>query len=190
MIDLATQYGKNKSFNDEDLFNDIEKFTYPEIGDFLRKHVGGKTPLPLADVLDKIGIDFSKEKISEEFTFGKPDLNYNEETKRLFVEDNSDMDEFGKALGYKRGDQIYKFNGRTVTIEKAKEIITEYYDNVKDGDVVTIVVYRPKGKNGKFKEKTLSAKAHKVKTVRKNQLTLKKDLAEKQAYTLKTWLGE
>ena len=51
MKDLATKYGKNKSFDDADLFNDIEKFTYPEIGTFLRKHVSGTEPLPMREVL-------------------------------------------------------------------------------------------------------------------------------------------
>lgn len=189
MKDLATKYGKNKSFNDEDLFNDIEKFTYPEIGEFLRKHVSGKTPLPISEVLEKIGIDYSKEKITYEFSFGKPELNYNEQTKRLYVEDTDDMDDFGKALGFKRGDQLNKFNGRELTIDKAREIITEFYTSVKENDKVTIEVYRPKGKKGRLKEKTLTANAKKVKTIHKNQLTLKKDVSEKEAATLKSWLG-
>ncbi|MES2678926.1 MAG: peptidase M61 [Bacteroidota bacterium] len=189
MKDLATKYGKNKSFNDADLFNDIEKFTYPQIGVFLRTHVGGTVPLPLADVLNKIGIEFAKEKVSYDFSFGRMDLNYNEETKRLFVEDNSDMDEFGKDLGYKKGDQLSKLNGRELQVEQAKEIITEYYSNLKVGDKVTVEVYRPKGKKGKYKVKTLTAKAVKVKVIRKNQLTLKTDVTEKESATLKSWLG-
>lgn len=189
MKDLATKYGKRRSFDDADLFNDIEKFTYPEIGNFFRKHVGGKIPLPMADVLNRIGIEFAKEKETYEFTFGGPDLNYNEETKRLFVEDIADMDEFGKDLGYKKGDQLSKLNGKELKIEQAKEIITEYYANLKEGDKVTVEVFRPKGKKGKFRKKTLSAKARKVKTIRKNQLTLKKDVSEKQSATLKSWLG-
>lgn len=189
MKDLAGKYGKNKSFNDADLFNDIEKFTYPEIGAFLRDHVGGHVPLPIADVLKKIGIDFAKEKVSYDFTFGGVDLNYNEETKRLFVEDVSDMDDFGKALGYKKGDQLSKLNGRELKIEQTKEIITQYYANLKEGDVVKVEVLRPKSRKGKFKTKTLSAKAVKVKTIRKNQLTLNTNASEKEAATLKSWLG-
>lgn len=189
MKDLATKYGKNKSFNDADLFNDIEKFTFPEIGMFLRAHVGGHTPLPMTDVLSRIGIELVKEKVSYDFSFGRPDLNYNESTKRLFVEDIDNMDEFGKDLGYKKGDQISKLNGKELKIEVAKEVITEYYASVKEGDRVTVEVYRPKRKKGKFKIVTLEAKAQKVKTIRKNQLSLKTDVTEKQSATLKSWLG-
>jgi predicted metalloprotease with PDZ domain len=117
MKDLASKYGKKKSFNDADLFNDIEQFTYPEIGSFLRQHVGGKTPLPIVDVLAKIGIEFVKEKVSYEFTLGGVDLNYNETTQRLFAESTGNLDDFGKAMGYKRGDELYKLNGKEIKIE-------------------------------------------------------------------------
>lgn len=189
MKDLAGRYGKNKSFNDEDLFNDIEKFTYPEIGAFLRSHVSGKTPLPIADVLNKIGLDFEKEKVTYDFSFGGVDINYNEETRRLYVESTGGMDEFGKALGFKRGDELYRLNGKEMRIEGAREIVTEYYRTVKEGDIVTFEVYRPKKRKGKYKVKTLSAGARKVKSIRKNQLSLIENVTEKQSATLKSWIG-
>jgi len=189
MKDLATKYGKNKSFNDEDLFNDIEKFTYPEIGMFLRKYVSGTTPLPMTEVLDKIGIDFSKETTTYEFSLGSTELNYNETTERLYVASTNDMDDFGKVLGLKTNDELYKLNGVELKIDKIKDIITDYYEKVKEGDKVTLEVYRPKGKKGKYKVKTLTAVAKKVKTVRKNQLSLKQQISEKQKQTLRAWVG-
>ncbi|MDO9001775.1 MAG: PDZ domain-containing protein [Bacteroidota bacterium] len=189
MKDLATKYGKNKSFNDEDLFADIEKFTYPEIGEFLRKHVSGKTPLPMEEVLDKIGIDFAKETITYEFSLGNSDLNYNENTNRLYVIGIEEMDDFGKKMGFKNGDELNKINGKQIKIESIKEIINDYYDTVKEGDKVTVEIYRPKGKKGKYKIKTLSAVAKKSKTVRKNQIALKQKLSDKQKQTLKAWVG-
>lgn len=189
MKDLASKYGKNKSFNDADLFTDIEQFTYPEIGIFLRNHVGGKTPLPMADVLAKIGIEFAKEKVSYEFTLGGVDLSYNEKTQRLFAESTSNLDDFGKAMGYKTGDELFKLNGKEIKIEEAREIITAYYKNLKEGDVVTIEIYRPKRRKDKYKMKTLSATARKVKVTRTNQIMLIKDLTDKQTITLKSWVG-
>jgi predicted metalloprotease with PDZ domain len=189
MKDLATKYGKNRSFNDEDLFNDIEKFTYPEIGAFLRKHVGNGTPLPMEDILGRIGIEFIKEEVVYEFSLGNPDLNYNEVTKRLVVEGISDLDDFGKELGYKKGDELNKLNGQEIKLEKVKEMIGDYYGSLKEGDKVTIEIYRPKMRKGKYKVKTLSATAKKVKIVRKNQITLMKDISDKQKLTLKSWIG-
>jgi predicted metalloprotease with PDZ domain len=189
MKDLATKYGKNKSFNDDDLFNDIEKFTYPEVGTFLRKHVGGTTPLPMENILGRIGIGFVKEKEIYEFSLGNPDLNYNEKTKRLFVEGTKDLDAFGKELGYKKGDELHKLNGKELKIEKVKEMISEYYTNLAEGDKVTVEVFRPKMRKGKYKVKTLRAVAKKIKIIRKNQISLIDNVTDKQKATLKSWVG-
>jgi predicted metalloprotease with PDZ domain len=189
MKDLATKYGKNKSFDDADLFNDIEKFTYPEIGTFLRKHVSGTEPLPMREVLEKIGIDFAKETITYEFSLGNTDLNFNENTNRLYIAGIQDMDEFGKAMGYKVGDELGKLNGKEIKMEAIKEIINNYYETVKEGDKVTVEIFRPKSKKGKYKVKTLSAIAKKSKTIRKNQIALKQKLSDKQKQTLRAWVG-
>ncbi|MBL7911506.1 MAG: PDZ domain-containing protein [Bacteroidia bacterium] len=189
MKDLATKYGKNKSFNDADLFNDIEKFTYPQIGEFLRKHVSGTTPLPMKDVLDKIGIDFSKELVAYEFSLGSTDLNFNEKTSRLYIAGVDEMDEFGKQMGFKINDELAKLNGVELKMDNIKETITNYYETVKEGDKVTIEIYRPKGKAGKYKVKTLTAVAKKIKITRKNQINLQQQLSEKQKQTLRAWVG-
>jgi len=188
MKDLATKYGKNKSFNDADLFNDIEKFTYHEIGEFLRKYIGGKTPLPMKEVLDKIGIEFQKESVNFEFTFGSPDLDYNADTKRLVVTSVKDLDQFGKDLGFREGDELYKLNGQELTIDAAKDILSGYYEKLKEGDKVSVEVYRPKRK-GKYKNKVLSATAKKVKITEYNKISLKQNISEREKQTLRAWIG-
>jgi len=189
MHDLATKYGKSKSFNDADLFNDIEKFTFPEVGEFLRKHVGGKTPLPMKDILNRVGIEFNAEAEVFEFSLGNPDLNYNADTKRLVVEGTKGLDEFGKTLKYKKGDELFKLNGMELRIDNIKDVITSYYENIKEGDMITVEVYRPKAKKGKYKVVVLKALAKKVKITRKNQINLMKQLSERQQKTLQTWVG-
>lgn len=189
MKDLSKKYGKDKAFNDADIFNDIEKLTYPEIGTFLRSYVAGKEPLPMKEVFDKIGIGFEKEKISYEFTFGNPDLDYNENTQRLFVSGIWSLDEFGKKLGYKSGDEISKLNGKELEMESAKEVIADYFTNVKEGDDVTVEVYRPKKRKGKYKVKVLKAKAMKVKITETNKISLKETMTDAEKLTLRTWLG-
>lgn len=189
MKDLGKKYGKNKSFNDKDLFSDIEAFTYPEIGRFLRKHVGGHEPLPLKDILNRVGISFEKEVVSYEFSLGGAGLNYNEESGRLFVEDTGEMNEFGKALGFKKGDEWSKLNGQELKIETIKNVVSDYYNTVKEGDKVEFEVYRPKGKKGKYKVLKLKATAKKVKVIRQNQISLMQNISDKQRNTLKSWAG-
>jgi predicted metalloprotease with PDZ domain len=188
MKDLAGKYGKNKSFNDADLFNDIEKFTYVEIGAFLRKHVSGKTPLPIKDILNRIGIDYQAKSETRQYTFGGPELSYNAATDRLMITGTDELDAFGKALGFKIGDELNKINGKEVRLSNAKEVIGEYYNTVKENDKITIEVYR-KTKSGSYKTKTLKAKARKVKVIEEHKMSLSDNMTEKQKQTLRAWIG-
>lgn len=189
MKDLAKKYGKNTSFDDHELFNDIENLTSAAIGKFLRDYVGGTKPLPMAEVFDKIGIEFVKENVVYEFSLGNPDLSFNQKTERLKVEGTKDLDEFGKALAYKKGDEFYKLNGKIIKVALLKETIASYYSELKEGDLVTVDVYRPKFRKGHYKQIKLSARARKIKMTRKNQISLMKEINDQQKQTFRTWSG-
>lgn len=187
MKDLAKKYGKKRSFNDEDLFAEIEKLTYPEIGTFLRKHVSGKEPLPIKDVFDKVGLEFEKEKTYQNFSLGGFDVGFNDETKRLFIVDISNMDSFGKAMNYKIGDEILSLNGTVISIENIKSVFGQFFDTVKEGDLVKLEVMRPKRKK-KFKKVELKATARKVEQKEYNIINVKKPMSDKEKVTFKGWL--
>jgi predicted metalloprotease with PDZ domain len=190
MKDLAGKYGKDSSFNDDELFKDIEQFTYPEVGTFLRDHVGGKKPLPVEDIFQRVGIQFNKEVTVEEFSLGNPDLDYNARTNRLYITGTRDMDAFGKNLGYKKGDELVKLNGEEIHVENLRETIENYYAGLKEGEMVTIDVMRPKKLNKKkYKPVVLTAKAEKIKRVRRNQVSVVENMTEKQKQTIKAWIG-
>jgi predicted metalloprotease with PDZ domain len=187
MKDLAKKYGKTKSFNDEELFAEIEKLTYPEIGTFLRKHVSGKEPLPMQDVFDKVGLTFDREKTYQNFSLGGFDVGFNDETKRLIIVDTRSMDEFGKAMGYKVGDEILSLNGTVINMDNIKTVFGQFFDGVKEGDLVKIEVMRPKRK-GKFKKVELKAPARKVEQKEYNIINVKKPMSDKEKVTFKGWL--
>ncbi len=189
MSDLSKKYGKHQSFNDEDLFREIEALTYPEIGTFLRKHVAGKEPLPMADVFDKVGLLYEKEKTYRNFTLGGFDVTFNEATMRLVVADVSGMDAFGKAMKYKEGDELYSLNGQPITIETIKRVFGDYFNSVKEGDLVTVEVMRPRGKKGKYKRVALKAKAKQVDIKEYNNITVKPEVSELEKLVFKGWLN-
>lgn len=189
MKDLARKYGKDRSFEDKDLFKDIEEFTFPQIGEFLRKYVGGHEPLPMSDILARVGINFEKENTVMEYSLGNPDLDFNEETKRLIVTGTKSLDEFGKALNLKRKDEFHSLNGTVLKLENLREIIQSYYEDVREGQEVKLVVYRPTWRKGHYRQKTLVAKARKVKMTRKNQISLLPEITEKQKVAMRGWMG-
>lgn len=60
--DLIKKYGKDKPFDDDDLFNEIYKITgYPEIKSFIEKYIEGTQELPLEDELQKVGLYIDNE---------------------------------------------------------------------------------------------------------------------------------
>jgi len=68
VLDLMKKYGKDKPFNDDDLFNDIYKITgYLEIKTFIEKYIEGSDELPLKEKLQQVGLNLDIEtgKISE-----------------------------------------------------------------------------------------------------------------------------
>lgn len=188
MRDLAKKYGKDKSFKDADLFNDIEKLTYPEIRTFLNECVAGRKPLPMVEVFKMVGLELIKERETETITLGGFGIGYNDSTKRLVVIDVSNVDAFGKQFKYKVGDEIYSFNNRLFTLENAQEVVSSFMSSTKVGDKLKIEVYR-KDKKGKYKLKKLSGKVKKVKVTEKNIIDIYKDANEKQITARKTWLG-
>ncbi len=189
MKDLAKKYGKNKSFNDEELFNDIEKLTYPEIGTFLRKHVGGGEPLPMEDIFARIGISFVKEKVSYEYSLGSPELGLNQSTGRLFVMSVKNLDEIGRELGYKKNDELLSVNGKQIKVETLKETISEFYASMGPGSKIQVEVRRKSWIPGLRKIKVLKADAKKVKTTRQNKLSLMENTSDRQKTTIKSWIG-
>jgi predicted metalloprotease with PDZ domain len=185
---LSTEYGKYKSFNDEELFDKITEFSSPVIGTFFKEYVEGSKALPLEDVLNKVGITFKQDVTVQEITLGEMALSFNPETSRLFIIDTGSMNEFGKKMGYQNNDEIVSLNGTEISMTNAKEEITKFKKETKAGDKVEIVVAR-KAK-GAYKNKKLKGKAVSISKTKKYIIELNKDATEKQLALRKAWLGQ
>ncbi len=185
MSDLSKEYGKTKAFKDNELFAKITSLTYPEVGEFLETYVGGNKRLPYSQLLEKVGVTYAEEMETQTITFGNIGINVNEDSK-LVIDDISEMNEFGKALGYKEGDVLLKLQGTPVTLVDARKILTDFHDNTKPGEKVTVLVAREV--KGKVKEKKLKAKAQTVTTTRNDVLEFNPDATEDQLRLRKVWL--
>lgn len=188
MRDLALKYGKDKSFKDKDLFDDIERLSGPEVRKFLNEYVAGPNPLPMVEVFKMVGLELIKERETETVTLGGFGIGYSEESKRLTVIDVSNVDAFGKQFKYKEGDELYSFNNRLLTIENAQEVIGDFMTKTKVGDKLVVEVYR-KDKKGNSKLKSLKGKVKRVKVIEENIIDISKEPTDKQITARRTWLG-
>lgn len=187
MKDLAKKYGKDNFFLDDNLFNEIASITYPEIGDFLVKHVGGSAPLPFQDILSSVGINFAAEKTVKKLSLGKPGIGYDQATSRLKVTNTLNISDFAKKLGLKDGDQLVSINGNEITLETAQEVFTNFQTLTPEGSKVKMVVARP-DKEGQFKNVTLKAKATLTESKEKNVVSAMATPSEEQLQLRKYWL--
>jgi predicted metalloprotease with PDZ domain len=188
MKDLAKTYGKDRSFKDEELFDEITRLTYPEIGEFLKKCVSGKDPLPFKEVFNAVGIDYIDKVAAEGFSFGGVSIGYNPGTGRLVVLGTEKMDDFGKELGYMENDELVKFNGKKLTLDNAKEVIGKYLSSAKAGKNLKVEVMRVQP-DGKVKKVKLKAKIHLVDVSQKYFLKPSPTASEKQLRIRKAWMG-
>ncbi|HKC68975.1 MAG TPA: peptidase M61 [Bacteroidia bacterium] len=189
MADLSKLYGKNKSFKDDDLFNDIEKLTSPEVRQFLDLYVAGNKKLPYKDIFTMVGFNYDEKLVRDEISIGGFSLGFNQKTNRTVIFDLDKDDAFGKKMKYKEYDEIVSFNGKSVTLDNCKEILFGFLRNAKVGDKLEVVVARKKGKNGKEKIKTLSAKVVPVTKTIANNISVNTSPSNKQVIARNAWLG-
>lgn len=189
MKDLEKTYGKERSFKDEELFGQITKLTYPEIGEFLKRYVAGPEPLPLKETLALAGIGFGEKSPVKEFTFGGIGIGLNAANNHLLVLNTDAMDEFGKQLGYQEYDELVKFNGEKLSLENVQIVLGNYMSNVKEGDVLKVTVIRRKSENSKPKKVKLKAKVFPVIADTSNALGLMKGATREQLKIRASWIG-
>jgi len=188
MAMLSKEYGKYKSFNDVDLFDKIAELSSAEIRTFFTKHVEGEVELPFKTVFNKVGITYKKDVIVKEIGLGGVMLSFNPETQRLFVADMSNINEFGKSLGYKTNDEIISVNGVKIDVGTVQKQLKDFKHNTKEGDKVEVLVARKE--KGKVKEKKLKAKAILVEKHKNFVVEFNKDATENQLELRKSWLGQ
>jgi predicted metalloprotease with PDZ domain len=146
MQKLAAEYGENKSFDDKDLFGKITELTYPEVGEFLKTHVEGTTPISYSDYLSKMGVLDTKTKTAgNAFIKGQtPYISINRETKEIFVLPGIDLNVFYTNLGIKNGDVILEVNDNKYNVENIYDLVMSS-QNWKEGELISLKIKR----NGK-----------------------------------------
>lgn len=190
MKDLSKSYGQDRSFKDEELFDKIVSLTYPEIGEFFKRYVAGPEPLPIKQCLALAGIEIGVSGNNEkEITFGGVAIGLNETNHRFVIVSTSLMDDFGKAMGFKEGDEFIKVNGKKINMENVQKIIGDYFRNSKSGDLLKVVVVRKNLETGKSKKVRLKSVIFPVVPTKQPQLMLSSSPSAEQIGTRNAWIG-
>lgn len=186
--DLGKMYGKDASFRDEELFSVIQQMTSPETGAFLKTYVEGSKPLPYRDILELAGIHYLPSISLKTYSFGGFSIGFNPSTGRLVAIETENMDEFGKAMGFKEGDELIAFNGTELTLNNVKDVLVSFLTKAKEGKKLKVVVSRVV--DGKSKKVKLKGKIQKVGVTERHLISPNEDATPEQVKVRKAWLGE
>lgn len=212
MIDLSKKYGIDKPFKDDELFDEMAALSgFPEIKDFMLKHVGGTEDLPTAALMKEAGINYADKGFAEELSmFGfnpQRGITFDMKTQRLKLLGDG-IDQFGNELGFKDADMIKSWNGEELTLTNVQSLLTSYAMSAAEGNELSVTVLREiqlpakekkkrdkaikKGKKVEdlaLEEVNLSGKLKKIKTPQKHAFNIDENATEKQMMIRKSWLG-
>ncbi len=189
LMELGATYGADTFFLDTELFDLITEMTYPEMREFFARHFEGSAPFDLTALLGSAGIEYQAEKEVPRIVSGNAGYGFNFKTSRVKVDDVSEMDAFGHALGLQIGDELIEFNGKKVTLQGFTKLLAEFYKNTKEGDKVEVLIAR-KDKKGRFKEKTLKAKAVMGTETKEHVLKIMDNPTLEQLQMRKAWINQ
>ncbi len=149
MQKLSNEYGIDKPFKDADLFAKITSFTYPEVNDFLVKHVAGTTPINYDEYFAKMGVTKTTRQVpGNVFIKGQtPFITVASGTKDIVIIPNIEHSDFIKTLGLKGDDVILAVNGTSYNLDNIYDLVMGSM-NWKEGEGITVKVRR----NGKEQE--------------------------------------
>lgn len=193
MRDLSDRYGKQKAFDDEELFAVITEMTYPEVGEFLSTYVGGPTPLPYEEILDLVGIDFTKEKNVMGYSLGISQNNitiasYDGEN-RLAIGDAENLNAMGDSLGFKQGDILMRINGEDLPGlgPELGAFIGKVHESLSEGNTLSYTVIRA-NEEGQQEEVELSTEIFKVEIPQQYVLEFVENPSDEQLALREAWL--
>ncbi|CAN5449175.1 peptidase M61 [soil metagenome] len=185
--DLSKTYGKDRSFNDDELFDEIALLTYPEIKDFFKEAVETKDGVDFIDYLKLAGIE-NKGELKKQVSTGGADFGFDTDTKKLVVTGLSNIDAVGKELKYKVGDQVLMINGTELTMGNIQKFFTDFQKTAKEGDALEVVVAR-KGDDGKVNNVSLKAVLKYTGSLKRvYSLSFIDDPTESQLKVRRSWL--
>ncbi len=187
---LQEKYGKQKSFKDDDLFNDIEALTSPKVREFLDTYVAGPNRIPYEDIFSKVGIILIRQPYEVVNSGGGFEMGFDQKTYRLVIKKIESPDnKMIKELGIKDGDELISVNGEKINYLNARSMFGSVKKQVKAGDNFEIVIAR-KDANGNEIQKTLKAKITQTKTAHEYVLSLNNKLTDSQQKLKNSWLGK
>lgn len=192
MRDLSQEYGIDKPFEDDKLFDKIVALTYPSVNEFIEKHIKGIERIPYDDFVNPFGINyFEKANVMEVSALGGIENRAlrRDSLGRFYVSVYDRMDEFGTDhIGFQKGDVILEWNGKPFTPANISAILISYLNGVKVGDPLSVLVEREV--DGEKTEVLLETVVVRIELEQEHVFKLNPEATEQQIQLREKWLGD
>lgn len=185
MADLSKKYGKNKPFKDDQLFDEITRLTYPEIGTFLKTYVGGSAPLPIKDIVQLVGLQYTNESADKRLLIAGRKAFVG--SSAIFLDDIIQDDVAFDGCLVTETDAIVAVEGRRITPDNIDNLFAYIKDQAALGKPVKLTAKH----DYNDKEFNITCPVS-LKTVTSGQPTLKvnANATPKQLAIRKAWIGQ
>jgi predicted metalloprotease with PDZ domain len=185
--DLAKNYGKDKAFKDEELIPKVVSLTYPEIKTFFDDYVIGHKELPMEECLAYAGVDYKRIKTVKTISLGQCEISYSPEAQKMYISSLKNINDFGRAMGYQKGDLLVKMNGKKIAPTQFRNMREKWYVKAHEGETLRISILRI-NERGRLAKKVLKAKVFKSDTRTYNVIKFEEKPNEEQQLIKKAWL--
>ncbi|GAA4107486.1 peptidase M61 [Aquimarina addita] len=181
---LADTYGSEIPFKDDELISSIGAMSYPEVTDFLQKHVEGNTPIDYEFYLNKAGISYGVTEVPSSYFIHEqePFIQGSEATNEVIFSSGIPLNNFLKNIGVKGGDALLKINKKKYNLKNIYDLFSDS-NTWKIGNTIKFIIRRGE------EVITLSTKVIKP-TVEKIVLQQNPKASETQLRVLKNWIND
>jgi predicted metalloprotease with PDZ domain len=129
MKELSNKYGKNKSFDDDSLFDEIVAMTYPSLRIFFDTYVSGTTPINYNDFFNKVGLEIGESRVETNYIQNAGALIVGGDGQKgtIFFNDLVLDNSFWAEQGVQPNDVIKEINGTVLSLQNANEVFQEVF---------------------------------------------------------------
>jgi predicted metalloprotease with PDZ domain len=187
---LSEKFGASRPFKDPQLFDEIEKLTYPEVRQFLDKYVAGPNRIPYKDILSIVGLELSMGGAREVVDpgFDVTHISYDQAQDKFYIMSDEYITDIGKKMKMMAGDLISKINGKELKLANVMEVLGGFYETAKSGDKIEFEVLRKKG--SKYKKVKIKGILGSTTMAFEKQLAPVQNPSEDQVEMRKFWINQ
>ncbi|MFI5148696.1 MAG: hypothetical protein ACHQRM_03120 [Bacteroidia bacterium] len=133
LLRLSETYGPNKPFNEDSLFNEIARVSYPEMKSFCKDYLVANKPLPYKEYFAKLGVSYYPTQIDTIWSFGRFRMAVDQKKDELVI---LRVDP-GNLFNLQTGDYLLAVNDISLNLFNY-EVVMEPIYKAKNGEQVKL----------------------------------------------------